>query len=170
MNKLIAYLQNTFTLLVILFPFFILTACDPLIIDAGTRRERKQFTFAIVDSNYYNLVDTAGKPYHLDSIKIYNQNGQQVDQQWIGKRNNLDIAPGQSTAGTGWTFTFNYLQGREVKNLKKYQETFYLYLNAQDTDTILVDGIAKHGFIIYFNGRQPVNENQPWYAENYFIK
>lgn len=106
---------------------------------------RDLLLFAITDKNFTNLVGTSGQPYHPDSVKIINTSSRPVGPEYLTR---FFVDDQQS----GWIYTFRYLQGEDVPDLRKYHRTFYLQLTPLDIDTILVKGFDKHTINVYFNG------------------
>lgn len=101
-------------------------------------------SFEIVSSDYERIVGREGKPYHPDTIQVYNQ-------AWEVKplRKRYHDQPGQES----WVFGLNYLEGKvpadtDFQNLDK---TFYLYLNQHDVDTMRIVGRPDKVFV---NGKE----------------
>ncbi|WP_169788162.1 hypothetical protein [Rufibacter tibetensis] len=121
-------------------------------------------SFEIVDASYGALVSTQGKPYHPDTIQVFNQ---------AGKAQPLLRVPVEEQGGRrSWAFDLGYLEGTSAADtdFDKLDKTFYLYLNHRDVDTLRIVGRPDR---VYVNGRElggaPLGSVSQ-YAQYFYIK
>jgi hypothetical protein len=147
-------------------PFIFAFTCGDQVPD----RDSGSINFMIVNDKFESLagdkVNTSACPqnrYHSDSIRAFDQAGMEVF-----------ISPYVLSAIDPCDVSFTLgLQRSGIMDRSKFDLTFFLYLNASETDTIRIVGTGQTPNEIYFNGTPAVSQTPPNVISRssyYFIK